>query len=133
MSNQNDAQQERGSATPFILFLAVGLLIMVGLVVDGGGQVNAKDQANSVAQSAARAAVVNISDATGGTPVIDAASAQAAAQTYIVAAGKTGTVTINGNNVTVTVTSNYQTVFLSLAGINTLTGSATSTAQLAQR
>ncbi|AFR34596.1 Tad domain-containing protein [Arthrobacter sp. Rue61a] len=133
MSNQNDAQQERGSATPFILILAVGLLIMVGLVVDGGGQVNAKDQANSVAQSAARAAVVNISDATGGTPVIDTASAQAAAQTYIAAAGKTGTVTINGNNVTVTVTSNYQTVFLSLAGINTLTGSATSTAQLAQR
>lgn len=133
MSNQSDAQQERGSATPFILILAVGLLIMVGLVVDGGGQVNAKDQANSVAQSAARAAVVNISDATGGTPVIDAASAQTAAQTYIAAAGKTGTVTINGNNVTVTVTSNYQTVFLSLAGINTLTGSATSTAQLAQR
>ncbi len=133
MSNQSDAQQERGSATLFILILAVGLLIMVGLVVDGGGQVNAKDQANSVAQSAARAAVVNISDATGGTPVIDTASAQAAAQTYIAAAGKTGTVTINGNNVTVTVTSNYQTVFLSLAGINTLTGSATSTAQLAQR
>ena len=51
MSNQSDAQQERGSATPFILILAVGLLIMVGLVVDGGGQVNAKDQANSVAQS----------------------------------------------------------------------------------
>ena len=130
MRNQSDAQQERGSATPFILILAVGLLIMVGLVVDGGGQVNAKDQANSVAQSAARAAVVNISDATGGTPVIDSARAQAAAQTYIAAAGKTGTVIINGNNVTVTVTSTYQTVFLSLAGINTLTGSATSTAQI---
>lgn len=130
MTNHYDAQQERGSATPFVLIVAVGLLIMVGLVVDGGGQINAKDQANSVAQSAARAAAVNISDATGGTPVIDSARAQAAAQNYIAAAGKTGNVSVNGNNVTVTVTGTYQTIFLSLVGINTLTGSATSTAQI---
>ena len=47
---------ERGSLTPGAVILVTGLLLIVGLVVDGGRHLNALDQAGDVRPGAVEAA-----------------------------------------------------------------------------
>lgn len=46
---------ETGAITPFILIVSIGILMLGGLVVDGGRQLNARGLAVAYAQEAARA------------------------------------------------------------------------------
>lgn len=115
---------ERGNAlSVFIVLLVPVLIVMIGLVVDGGGRLAAERAAETVAADAARAAV----DArtTGGE-----AQARAAAEQRLRAAGVTGEVTIDSGWVTVTSTVDHRTVFLSLIGVDELTGRGAASAQL---
>jgi len=49
------SRDERGALTPAVIVMALGLLLLGGLVTDGGRQLNAKLQAQSTAEEAARA------------------------------------------------------------------------------
>src|SRR5580658_10523977 len=99
-----------GMVTAFVVIFTVALIVMAGLVLDGGLALAAKVQAIDDAQAAARA----------GAQAIDL-------PTY----GHTGTVAVNGEQVTVTVTISQPTQILSLAGIDhlTVTGTGTATAE----
>lgn len=116
---------EAGSVTVFLAITMVGLLILVGLVADGGAKLRATQRADAVAAEAARAAGQSIdipyAVATARTRV-DRQGAANAANAYLATAGETGTVTIapDGTTLTITVTTTAPTVFLGLIGINTL-------------
>ncbi|HEV7948123.1 MAG TPA: pilus assembly protein TadG-related protein [Glaciihabitans sp.] len=123
---------ERGNITLPLLILVVAFLLFVGIVVDGSGKIQAGDRANQIAQSAARVGANSLTGAAiaTGSLQLDGAQAQASALSYLTAAGVNGTATVDGNTITVTVTEEYPTVFLSIIGINTLVGSGTASARL---
>ncbi len=62
---------ERGSITPFFVVFVPALVLIVGLVVDGAGKVQANQQAYSTADGAARAAA----NAVSGQAIIDGTTA----------------------------------------------------------
>ncbi len=114
-----------------LILLWVGALILVaGLVVDGGQKVTAARRAESAAAGAARAAA----DA-GGTYRLagrnDPGAGMAAAQTYLAAFdGVTGHVTLSGGIVRVTTKSSNPTIFLSVIGVGEVHASASAEADL---
>ncbi|MDI2127137.1 pilus assembly protein TadG-related protein [Yinghuangia seranimata] len=125
-------QDERGQITAFVAALMAGLLLVAGLVLDGGTALAAKTRALDEAQEAARSGAQALSpawvrDHTG--PLLDATRARAAAETALAAAGATGTVAVAGDEVTVTVTVTTRTQLLHLAGVHEITVSATATAR----
>jgi Flp pilus assembly protein TadG len=123
---------ERGNITLPLLILVAAFILFVGLVVDGSGQVQAGDRASQLAQSAARAATNSLTGeaiATGGLQ-LDPVRARTVALAYLTGPGVSGDATVTGNTVTVDVTVQYTTIFLSIIGINALDGSGTASAQL---
>ena len=126
---------ESGMVTAFVVIFTLALLLMAGLVLDGGLALAAKVQAIDDAQAAARAGAQAIDIPTyraSGQITLDPAQATADAEHYLAAAGHTGTVSVNGEQVTVTVTITQPTQILSLAGIDHLTETATGTATAEQ-
>jgi hypothetical protein len=114
----------------FFAVAAVGMLVVVGLVVDGGGKVRALQEADAVAAEAARQggqAVQAGPAIRGEDTVVDPPPAIAAAKRYLAAAGVSGSVDIvAGTRLRVTTTSSYTPVFLSVLGVGpmTVTGDA---------
>lgn len=123
---------ERGSIVPVVVLAVPTLIVLVGLVADGGGQVQTSANAQHIAASAARYATNEIAGEViaGGNLTINAQAATQAAQHYITTAGLEGTAHVNGGTITVTVTDAYDTKFLNLIGINSLPAEATATAQI---
>ena len=117
---------DSGSVTLFLVISVVGLLTLVGLVVDGGAKVRAVQRADALAAEAGRAGgqAINVPAAiTGEGPTVDAQAAVAAAQTYLTRNGVSGIVTVTdaGHTLDVQVTANTETIFLGLIGINSMT------------
>lgn len=125
-------RDEEGSLSAFLLVVVVVLVVVIGLVVDSAGKYSADSQAQQIASNAARTAVNSINGDTVlvGATTLDASQAQAAAEQYLAAAGVTGTVTVSGQVVSVDVETTYTTKFVSLVGINSLTGTGSASAQL---
>ena len=126
---------ESGMVTAFVVIFTLALVLMAGLVLDGGLALAAKVQAIDDAQAAARAGAQAIDIPTyraSGQITLDPAQATADAQRYLAAAGHTGTVSVNGEQVTVTVTITQPTQILTLAGIDHLTETGTGTATAEQ-
>ena len=126
---------ESGMVTAFVVIFTLALLLMAGLVLDGGLALAAKVQAIDDAQAAARAGAQAIDIPTyraSGQITLDPAQAAADAERYLAAAGHTGTVSVNGEQVTVTVTITQPTQILDLAGIDHLTETGTGTATAEQ-
>lgn len=125
---------ERGSVSLFVLVVMSGIILIIGLVVDGSRAASATGRADGYAQEAARAAAAEItlsSALRGSGPELDVPAARAAALRYLDAAGVTGEVVIDSpTRVTVTVTLSTPTAFLSIIGKNTITvhGTGTGTA-----
>ncbi|WP_062951380.1 pilus assembly protein TadG-related protein [Brachybacterium sp. sponge] len=122
---------ERGEVSELVLVVFVALVLIIGLVVDGGAKMTAASEASSIAQQAARVGGQPLDSlpADGETAHLDAGSAAAAAQDYLDQAGVAGSVRIvNSSTLEVTVTSTEDTTFLGLIGINTV--SATRTARV---
>jgi Flp pilus assembly protein TadG len=122
---------ERGSVTVFFAISALGLLLLVGLVADGGAKLRATQRADATAAEAARAGgqALSLADAVAGThDRVDRTAAIRAAQSYLSAAGAAGSVTVSDDRtrLIVTVEDSTPTVFLGLIGIDQLavTGSA---------
>ena len=128
---------ESGMVTAFVVIFTLALVLMAGLVLDGGLALAAKVQAIDDAQAAARAgagaqAIDIPTYRASGQITLDPAQAAADAERYLAAAGHTGTVSVNGEQVTVTVTITQATQILSLAGIDHLTETGTGTATAEQ-
>ncbi|MGQ0468006.1 MAG: pilus assembly protein TadG-related protein [Sporichthyaceae bacterium] len=123
--------RDEGSATLFVVVLAAALLAAAGLVVDGGYALAARQEAAATAEQAARAGADALArDGLRGTgPVrLDPAAASAAAHAYLAATGHTGTVTVSGQAVGVSVRITRRTAILSAVGIDTVSSAASATA-----
>jgi hypothetical protein len=125
---------ERGSVTVFVSVAALALLLMAGLVVDGGAKVRAIQRADAVAAEAARAAgqaIVLPAAVVGDPPRADLVASVRTAEGYLAAEGVAGSVEVldGGTQVRVRVHTSTPTVFLGLIGISSLnaTGEATAT------
>lgn len=116
------ASSDHGAVTLFVAITVVGLLVLAGLVVDGGAKVRAVQRADRVAAQAARAAgqAVDIQGVLAGEEIgIDRRAALAAADAYLRAAGSEGSARVveGGAGIAVTTTASVPTVFLGLIGI----------------
>ncbi|EPH45319.1 pilus assembly protein TadG-related protein [Streptomyces aurantiacus] len=129
------ARTDQGSMSLFFALTGVAILLVMGLLVDGGGALNASNRATSLAQEAARTAGQQIDpgQAIEGTAItIDPGAAQSAAEDYLAARGVDGSVAISegGTTMTVTVHDTYQTMFAQLVGQGSISVTGTATAHL---
>ena len=124
---------ERGAIGVLLAVLVPGLLLIIGLAVDGGAKVAATQRANAIADEAARAGgqALDVSAALTGQVRVDPAAAVAAAQDYLIRNDVPGAVTVvDGDTLRVTTTITEPTTFLGLIGISTLTVEGSGTADL---
>lgn len=117
---------ERGSVSLFWAITIPGLLILIGLVGDGGAKLRATQRADQIAAEAARSAGQALDAGrlqAGDGASADPTRAVQTATAFLDAAGVSGTVTVSADRTTidVAVTSTAPTAFLSLIGITTLT------------
>ncbi|WP_125777985.1 TadE/TadG family type IV pilus assembly protein [Antribacter gilvus] len=125
-------RSEEGSISTWAVLSAVVLTLCVGLAVDLGGQIHAKQRAHDIAAEAARTGAQQVAPGamTGGPLTVDPAGAYWAATDYLTASGVTGTVETSTDQVTVTVHETYEPVILGAVGIGPLHVSATASAHL---
>lgn len=120
-------RDERGVISLMVAVILPAMLLAAALAYDGGETLNARVQAHDDAAEAARAGAQAIS-ASARSGTLDLSRASAAANAYLSTTGHTGTVTVNGVNVTVTVAFNHPTTLLAIVGINHAHISETATA-----
>jgi Flp pilus assembly protein TadG len=132
------ADRQRGALSLMVVVLFIPLILLVGIVVDGGAQLTAYQNAEALAQEAARAGAttVNTAEAYGtGTFAVDPEQAEAAAISYLNTAPASD---ITGYHVsaagaraiTVSVTISEPTSFLSLIGVRRISCTRSATASL---
>jgi hypothetical protein len=122
---------DAGQITAFVVVIMAALILLVGLVLDGGLTLDARERALAEAQEAARAGAQAINLAIyrqNGSLVINPAEAAADARAYLVGIGASGTVSIAGNVVTVTVSIVQPMQILDAAGLESITVHATASA-----
>jgi hypothetical protein len=127
--------REDGVVTAFTVVVLAALIVLAGMVFDGGMAMKGRVQALDEAQEAARAGAQMIDIPTfraTGQAVLDPGPAVTAAEGYLAETGDTGTVSVDGDVVTVTVTHVQHTEILSVIGIDTFTENATATATAEQ-
>ncbi|MFE7111185.1 pilus assembly protein TadG-related protein [Streptomyces sp. NPDC057575] len=128
-------RRDRGSMSLFFALSSLAILMVMGLLVDGGGALNAGNRATSLAQEAARTAGQQLdpAQAVEGTAItIDPDAAVGAVQDYLAAAGVQGDVQITdgGQSLTVTVHATYDTYFAQFVGVGTINVTGTAKAHL---
>jgi Flp pilus assembly protein TadG len=123
---------DRGQVTAFVVVLMVGLMVMAGLVVDGGRYFTARRNAQNLAAGAARAGAQGLSEDSlrdrEAQPTLDPDDAYRRAEAYLAAAGTTGTIVVNADTVTVTVANTVSPSILGIVGVGDRTLTATETA-----
>ncbi len=127
------SRDERGTATAFVVGMAIVLLACAGLVVDGGTALNARMRLADDVEQAARAGAQEIDvDTLRGTGdlVLDQGAAEARARAYLIGRGyRVGTVHADQDAVEVSATYHAPTKLLSLIDVNSFTVSASATAE----
>lgn len=115
---------DEGRVTAFVVVLTVAILGLAGLTLDGGlalaTKVKAHDQAEAAARAGAQALDLTAYRATHTLRLLPA-DAVTDAQRYLSTVDATGSVSVAGNTVTVTVTATQRTQLLGLIGIESLT------------
>jgi Flp pilus assembly protein TadG len=134
------AGRERGALSLMVVVLFCALILMAGIVVDGGAQLTAYENAEALAQEAARAGATSVDASSAyrsGAFVVDAQQAQAAVSAYLATAGNrdyrvslNGVSFIGNSAIEVTVTVTEPTEFLSLIGVPTISCRRSATASL---
>jgi hypothetical protein len=123
--------EEDGVVTAFVVIFTLALVLLAGLVVDGGltlaARVNAGDEAQEAARAGAQAIDLPLYRATGQI-ALDPQQADQVAKTYLAAVGDQGTVQVTGDQVHVTVSVSQPMQILEVVGIKDLTVSASATA-----
>ena len=126
---------DSGSLSLMVAVLFIALVCLAGIVTDGGGKLNADENAAAVAEEAARSGATLADRSTAyatGNFVVSQGAAITAARAYLAAVpGVQGSVTADGNTaITVTVRITTPTRFLSLIGVDSMTSTATARAVL---
>lgn len=122
---------ERGQAlSSFIAVLTAGLVLVAGLVVDGGAHSAASARASQAAAEAARAGADAGAPARIAGAGADPVAIRAAAQDALTRRGIEGTVTVTAPVVRVETRTQVNTVFLSVIGITTLQATGSAEAEL---
>jgi hypothetical protein len=117
--------------TAFVACFTVALIVVAGLVVDGGLILAARRHAFDDADAAARAGAqaVDVAALRQGQPVaLDPDLARQLAQQQLAAQGETGTVDVTGDVVTVHITRVQDLSILGVAGVGPVTIHASGTA-----
>jgi len=135
---------DEGAAAVLLLVLTPALFALGGLVLDGGRELSARQQAADLAEQAARAGADHLDltalrdNASAGTTSdggpIDVPAARAAACRYVTTIDPAATCaasidsTADGQRITVRVRTTSRTVLLGLIGVNHLPTDATGSA-----
>lgn len=120
-------RSERGTVTVFVVSMTTSLLLVAGLVHDGGRMIAAHQDADAVAAAAARAGAQGLDEAglrdTGAAP-LSPTDAKARVRQYLANTAYTGDATVLGDTVAVDVRRTLDLPILSLAGLrsSTVTG-----------
>ena len=118
-------ERDAGSVTVFVAVTMLGLLVLCGLVVDGGAKLRAAQHADRVATEAARAAgqAVDPAALVTGEVTVDRTAAVRAAQEYLAMTGVPGSAAFSADGTAVDVNTvvSARTVFLGLVGVDSLT------------
>ena len=112
------AATDDGAIAAFVLLVLVGLFALVGLVVDGGTALSARQSAAVEAEQAARAGAgaVSVDALRSGYVELDPTAAVEAAERFTVASGHPGSAVVSGGVVTVHVSYQVQTDILGIIG-----------------
>jgi hypothetical protein len=127
-------QRRRGDAgqiTAFVVVMMAALILLAGLVLDGGLTLAARERALGEAQEAARSGAQAINLAIyrqDGKLVLIPGQATAGARAYLAEIGAAGTARATANTVTVTVSIVQPMQILDAAGLRAITVHATATA-----
>jgi Flp pilus assembly protein TadG len=118
-------RNERGAVVSvWTTVIATIMVLVLGIAVDLGGLVHAKQSAGDAAAQAARHAGQQLSTGTlldTGRLEVRTRQAKAAAVDYLNAVGMTGTATVeNGTTLVVTAHATYRPLFLSAMGVGPL-------------
>jgi Flp pilus assembly protein TadG len=112
---------EAGMVTAFVVGLSVALVVVIGLVLDGGYTLAARRQAIDEADGAARAAAQSVAlSARNGPVVLDQSRAQAATDAFLAPTGHAGQASVNGDVVTVTVRFQHRMLILGIGHLLSL-------------
>ena len=126
------AADERGSVSVFVVGVFLALMVVGGLVFDGGNIIAGHREADAEAEGAARAAAEQVAPASlhSGILAISPAAAQDAVDTYLAPYNHRGVALVSGDQVTVTVAFTVPMQVLSIVGIKakTVTGTGEATA-----
>jgi hypothetical protein len=128
---RRDRTSDAGQITAFVVVMMSALILLVGLVLDGGLTLDARERALAEAQEAARAGAQAVDLAVyrqDGSLVLDPPEAVADARAYLAGIGASGTVRVSGNVVTVTVSIVQPMQILDAAGLSSITVHATASA-----
>jgi Putative Flp pilus-assembly TadE/G-like len=114
---------EQGQVTAYVTVWVLALLIVAGLVIDGGYTLAARRRAYNEASAAARAGAQALVPAglRHGDPTPDPTAATTAAHAYLAATGHAGRVTITGDTVRVTVSFSQPMYILGIGGLASVT------------
>ena len=126
---------ESGQTIAFVVGITLALLLLIGLTVDGGRILSARERALDEAQEAARVGAQQLDQAAlhvSGVTIINQTEATRAVQAYLRATGDTGSVSVQGTDVQVSVQHSLGMDILSLVGIGTVTISESGIAHAAQ-
>jgi len=122
---------DAGQITAFVVVMMAALILLAGLVLDGGLTLAARERALGEAQEAARAGAQAINLAVyrqDGTLMLTQAQAAADARSYLAGICATGTASATAITVTVTVTIVQPRQILDAAGLSAIAVHATATA-----
>lgn len=130
-------REDSGSATIFVVGMAVTLMVSAGLVLDGGTALNGRMRLADEVEQAARAGAQQI-DLTvlrsTGQVVLDEPAARARAADYLREVGRLDSaITVQNGQISVTSRDSVDTVLLGLIGINTFEIRASATSEAVTR
>lgn len=114
---------EEGIFTLFTCLFVVVFLILAGLAVDGGYILAARRRAIDEANGAARAGAEALAPSayrTTGELELDPGAAESAAQAFLASTGHSGTVAVDGNQVTVSLAFDQPMSLLQIIGIDSV-------------
>src|SRR5450759_3622214 len=90
---------ESGQTIAFVVGITLALLLLIGLTVDGGRILSARERALNEAQEAARVGAQQLDQAAlhaRGVVIVNQTDASRAVQVYLQATGDTGSVSVQG-------------------------------------
>jgi Putative Flp pilus-assembly TadE/G-like len=124
-------ERERGAVTAMVAVFLVGLLAAAALVYDGGRAITAKRRAINRAEQAARAGARALDPAAlraGQAERVNPDAAREQAEAYLDSVNASGTVTVRGASVEVTITFREPTLLLGLVGVDSFDGTGSAEA-----